>query len=196
MQVNKALFVVDLQNDFCPGGALGVPEGDQIIPNINNYVNLFLKKNFPVFVSRDWHPKNTKHFKEAGGPWPAHCIQDTEGAKFHPDFHLPKNATIMSKGTNPDLDGYSVFEARDPQNRSLIEILNSIGIDELYIAGIATDYCVKMTSLDALDNGFVVNVLTDAIKGVDKNDSEISLKEIVSKNGKLKTFSKVSEELK
>ena len=196
MQTNKALLVVDLQNDFCPGGALGVPEGDQIIPKVNNYVKLFLKKKFPVFVSRDWHPKDTKHFKQAGGPWPPHCIQNTEGSKFHPDFDIPKDAIILSKGTNPALDGYSVFEARDLKNRSFIEILNSMGIDEIYIAGIATDYCIKMTSIDALKEGFVVHVLTDAIKGVDKNDSELSIKEIVSKNGKLKTFSTVSNELK
>ena len=196
MQSKKALLVVDLQNDFCPGGALGVSEGDLIIPKINNYVDLFLKKKLPVFVSRDWHPKQSKHFKQAGGPWPPHCVQNTEGAKFHPAFHVPEDAIIMSKGTNPELDGYSVFEAHDSQNRSFSEILNSMGIDELYIAGIATDYCVKMTSLDALNSGFVVHVLTDAIKGVDKNDSERSIEAIVSKNGKLKTFSEISEELK
>lgn len=191
MQARKALLVVDIQNDFCPGGALGVREGDQIIPTVNKYVDLFLKNQLPVFVSRDWHPQDTKHFKDAGGPWPMHCIQNTRGAEFHPDFRVPDEAIILSKGTNPELDGYSVFEARDSSNKLFIELLQEMGIEKLYIAGIATDYCVRMTSLDAFKNGFVVHVLTDAIKGVDKTDSKRTIAEIAEKNGKLKTYSEV-----
>lgn len=196
MKANKALLVVDIQNDFCPGGALSVREGDQIIPVVNKYVSLFLKKHLQVFVSRDWHPEDTKHFRESGGPWPAHCVRNTEGAEFHPDFHVPEQAIILSKGTSPELDGYSVFEAQDSQKKPFIELLKEMDIDELYIAGIATDYCVKWTSLDAIKNNFIVHVLVDAIKGVDQADSERTIHEIVAKNGKLKTYPEVSKELK
>jgi len=195
MQANKALLAVDIQNDFCPGGALGVREGDQIIPVVNKYFELFIKKQLPVFVSRDWHPEETKHFRESGGPWPPHCIQETGGAEFHPDLKVPDQAIIMSKGTNPELDGYSVFDAHDSENKPFIELLKEMGIEELYISGIATDYCVRTTSLDALENGFKVYVLKDAIKGVDDDDSKHAIDEIISKNGKLKTISDVSKEL-
>ena len=195
MQTKKALLVVDIQNDFCPGGALGVRKGDQIIPTVNKYVDLFLKNQFPVFVSRDWHPENSKHFKESGGPWPAHCVKNTKGAEFHPDFQVPDDAIILSKGTDPDMDGYSVFDAHDLENKPFIDLLKKMGIDELYIAGIATDYCVRMTSLDAFKNSFKVNILTDAIKGVDEQDSKHAIDEIVAKNGKLKIFSEVLKEL-
>jgi len=195
MKANKALLVVDIQNDFCPGGALGVADGDQIIPTVNKYVDLFQGNQLPVFVSRDWHPENSKHFKESGGPWPPHCIQNSPGAEFHPDFKVPGKAIVLSKGTNPGLDGYSVFEAHDLDNKPFNQLLEDIEIEELYIAGIATDYCVKLTSLDAFKYGLKVNVLTDAIKGVDKADSQQAIAEIVAKNGKLKTYDEVSEEL-
>ncbi|UCE04885.1 MAG: nicotinamidase [bacterium] len=195
MQTNKALLVVDIQNDFCPGGALGVREGDQIIATVNKYVDLFQKNQFPVFVSRDWHPEDSKHFKESGGPWPPHCVRNTKGAEFHPDFLVPDEAIILSKGTDPEMDGYSVFEAHDSINKPFIDLLKEMGIDELYIAGIATDYCVRMTSLDAFKNSYKVNVLTDAIKGVDEQDSKHAIDEIVAKNGKLKIFSEVLKEL-
>lgn len=196
MKANKALLVVDIQNDFCPSGALGVQEGDQIIPIVNEYVELFLRNQLPVFVSRDWHPRDTSHFKASGGPWPPHCVQNTWGAKFHPDFQVPDQAIVLSKGTNPQLDGYSVFEAHDSTDKSFNELLEEMGIRELYIAGIATDYCVRMTSLNAVDYGLTVNVLTDAIKGVDKEDSQRAIAEIVTKKGKLKTYSQVLNELK
>lgn len=195
MHSKKALVVVDIQNDFCPGGALGVQEGDQIIPVLNQYVALFLKHQIPVFVSRDWHPKETKHFKQAGGPWPPHCIQGTDGAAFHPDFRIPAETTILSKGTDPDADGYSVFEAHDSKHKSFNELLQAKDIDELYIGGIATDYCVRTTSLDALENSYKVNILTDAIKGVAHEDSKRAIEEIVARNGKLKTYAEVSNEL-
>ena len=194
MQNKKSLLVVDIQNDFCPGGALGVSEGDQIIPLVNNYVQLFLDKQLPVFISRDWHPKETKHFKESGGPWPIHCVQNTKGGEFHPDFRVPEKAIILSKGTDPQSDGYSVFDAFDSNNTSFLEVLEQLDIDELYICGIATDYCVKFTVLDALKKGFKINVLVDAIKGVDKEDSKRTIAEITAKNAKMKTFADVEDE--
>lgn len=195
MKAQKALIVVDIQNDFCPGGALGVREGDRIIPTINKYVDLFLKNRLPVFISRDWHPKGTRHFKRGGGPWPPHCVQNTKGAEFHPDFRVPERTIILSKGVDPELDGYSVFEAHDLNKKPFVELLKEMNINELYISGIATDYCVRMTSLDAVQQGFKVSVLTDAIKGVDEADSKRAIEEIVAKNGNLKTYLDVLREL-
>ncbi len=196
MQNHKALLIVDVQNDFCPGGALGVQGGDKIIPNINEYADLFQKNDLPIFVSRDWHPEETKHFKEQGGPWPPHCVKNTKGAEFHPDFDVPDNATIMSKGTDPDKHGYSVFDAHDSDGRPFIELLKEKNIKELYIAGLATDYCVKETSLGALEKNFQVNVLIDSVKGVDEEDSEKAIDEIKSKGGVLKSLDDVKNELR
>jgi len=111
MQLKKALLIVDVQNDFCPGGALGVPEGDKIVPFINRYIKIFSKRKLPIFCTRDWHPARTKHFKDFGGTWPVHCIQNTRGSQFHPKLRLPKEAIPLYKGAYPEKDGYSAFEA-------------------------------------------------------------------------------------
>ncbi len=195
MPSKKALLVVDLQNDFCPGGALGVSDGDQIIPRVNEYVALFSKYRLPIFFSRDWHPPVSNHFKAAGGPWPPHCIQGTAGAQFHPELKLPAEAIIISKGTDPQADGYSVFEGRDAAGNSFLELLRQMGIQELFIAGIATDYCVRWSARDAIHHGLAVKVLLDGIKGVNKDDSERALQEIVAQNGRLTSFAEVSNEL-
>lgn len=167
MKKDKALLVVDVQNDFCPAGSLAVPKGDRIIPVINKYCSLFSKNKFAVFACRDWHPKKTRHFKQYGGLWPAHCVQDTSGAKYHRKLKLPKGAIIISKGTDPDKDSYSAFQAKDRQGRSFLRLLKQKGIKELYLGGLATDYCVKFSCLDALKNKIRSVVLLDAIKGVD-----------------------------
>jgi len=187
MTSKSALLVVDMQNDFCPGGALGVREGDQIIPLVNKYIDLFFKKQMPIFISRDWHPPETNHFKDRGGPWPVHCVQGTYGAEFHPDFQVPRQAIILSKGTDPQNHGYSVFDAKDFTSTSFSDLLKRKNINTLYICGIATDYCVRETSLDALKDNIDVYILTDAIKGVDEGDSQRALDEIVQQKGKLIT---------
>lgn len=181
MKLKKALLVVDVQNDFCPGGALAVPEADKIIPVINRYIRAFSKAKLPIFFSRDWHPKKTIHFKKFGGVWPMHCIRDTKGARFHPKLKLPKPAIIMSKGMDPEKDSYSVFQAQDTNGMSLLTRLEILGIDQIYIAGLAADYCVKYSALDALKHGFKVKVLANAIKGVNlkPGDSQRSLKQMV-----------------
>ncbi|HDQ00073.1 MAG TPA: nicotinamidase [bacterium] len=196
MKNQPALLIVDLQNDFCPGGALGVEGGDLIVPIINRYAEWFQNKGLPIFVSRDWHPEETKHFKQHGGPWPVHCVRNTKGAEFYQDFMLPENAIILSKGTDPEKHGYSVFDAHDSENRPFIELLKNKKVNELYIAGLATDYCVRMTSLDALKNGFGINVLIDAVKGVDPKDSQKAIEEIKSMGGNLKVLQDVEAELK
>jgi nicotinamidase/pyrazinamidase len=104
MRAKKALLIVDVQNDFCPGGALGIPCGDKIVPKINKYIKIFSKKKLPVFATRDWHPVKTKHFKDFGGVWPVHCIYNTRGALFHPDLKVPKEAFMLYKGMDPEKD--------------------------------------------------------------------------------------------
>lgn len=166
MTVNKrsvqALLVVDVQNDFCAGGTLAVPGAEAVIPVLNAYLDLFLKRAVPIFASRDWHPRQSSHFKR----WPEHCIQHTSGAQFHPDLRLPPGAHIISKGMNPDEDAYSAFQAIDEHGRQLDQLLKLKGIRELYVGGLATDYCVKATVRDALQAGYLVTLLLDGIRAV------------------------------
>ncbi len=194
MKRNQALLIVDVQNDFCPGGALAVPEGDAVVPALNTYLESFVKEQLPILASRDWHPQKTKHFKPYGGPWPPHCVQNTPGARFHPDLKLTSEAIILSKGMDPTSDGYSAFEATDPQGRALGDLLRSLGIRDLFVGGLATDYCVKSSVLDALKHGFNVYVLTDAVKGVEVNagDSQKALEEMTSHGAKKITYSLLS----
>jgi nicotinamidase/pyrazinamidase len=167
MQANDALIIVDVQNDFCPGGALAVTQGDQVVPVLNRYIAQCLKANVPIFATRDWHPKVTSHFSPHGGPWPPHCVQGSDGAKFHPDLALPDDAVVISKGTKADEDSYSGFHGRDRHGVELAELLRQRGVKRLFVGGLATDYCVKFTVLDGLKLGFKVVLLCDAIRAVD-----------------------------
>ncbi|HEY3081257.1 MAG TPA: bifunctional nicotinamidase/pyrazinamidase [Chloroflexota bacterium] len=171
---DAALILVDVQNDFCPGGSLAVPEGDRVVPALNRELERFTRAGRPVVASRDWHPAETTHFQSGGGPWPPHCVQDQPGARFHPALRLPRDAVVVSKGTGPREDAYSAFQARDVQGRALADILRGRGVRHLVVGGLATDYCVRATVLDALRQGFQVTVLEDAIRGVDlqPGDSE------------------------
>ena len=174
-----ALIVVDMQNDFMPGGALPVPEGDKIIPVLNEYIKLFESKGNPVFFTRDWHPENHISFKGYGGIWPPHCVQDTKGAEFHPDLHIPSdNKFIISKGYSRDFDAYSGF-----QGTVLNELLKERGIKRIFVGGVATDYCVKNTVIGGLNLGYETFVLEDGIKGVNVNpeDSEKAIDHMLSK---------------
>ena len=194
-EFKRALLVVDLQNDFCPGGALGIKDGDKIAPIINKYIKLFSKLKLPIFITRDWHPKVTKHFKNYGGQWPEHCVQDTKGSQFHPDLKLPKEAIILSKGMDPEKDSYSAFHAVDHNGTEFLNLLKIFGIKELFIGGLATDYCVRWSTLDALKAGFKVNVLIDVVKGVNlrPSDSEEAIAEITARGAKLLTFAKLAK---
>src|SRR2546421_7646540 len=175
-----ALLVVDIQNDFCPGGALGVPDGDAIIPRVNRTIALFERRGLPVLFTRDWHPRVTKHFKEFGGAWPAHCVQGAKGARFHGGLEMPKGALILAKGMDPDQDSYSAFQAFTDRGRDLESTLHELDVDELFVCGLATDYCVRATTLDGLRRGLAARVIRDAIRGVDlkPGDSEIAIKEM------------------
>lgn len=173
---SDALIIVDVQKDFCPGGSLAVPSGDEIVPVLNEYIEIFNKSSLQIFATRDWHPVNHISFKAYGGPWPPHCIKDTQGAKFHPDLRLPSNAIIVSKATTPKKEAYSGF-----QGTELRRTLKKLKIKRIFIGGLATDYCVKNTVLDAVKFGFVTFLLMDASKGVDikPQDSKIAINEML-----------------
>lgn len=192
--MKKALLVVDMQNDFCPGGALGVYGGDAIVPVLNRYMEKFSIGNETIFLTRDWHPEKTKHFKAYGGIWPAHCVQNTKGAEFHKGMNIPDKSIIISKGMDPEKDSYSAFQGEDKGGKKLLDILRAFQIEELYIGGLATDYCVKYSAIDALGYGFRVKILTDAIKGVNlkPDDSDKAIQEITHQGALLVTFSSMS----
>jgi nicotinamidase/pyrazinamidase len=181
MEQNAALILVDVQNDFCPGGSLAVSRGDEVVPVLNRYVKEFADAGLPIIATRDWHPEHTRHFKEGGGLWPRHCVQGSEGGKFHPALAIDRGVTVVSKGQSPDSDSYSGFEARTNEGILLGEFLHARGVERLFIGGLATDYCVKHTVLDALRCGFKVVVLRDAIRGVNiqPNDSKQALDEML-----------------
>ena len=167
MHEKAALLIVDVQNDFCPGGALQITDGDRVVEPINRAAQLFAAAGLPVLASRDWHPPDTRHFRAFGGVWPVHCVQGTSGAAFHPALRLPGGTVVLSKGIDPELDGYSAFEGVTVDGRMLAELLRELQVRKLYISGLATDYCVLCTTREALRSGFEVTVLTDAVAGVD-----------------------------
>lgn len=193
----RALLVVDVQNDFCPGGALAVPHGDEVVPVLNRYLNLAVQARLPILASRDWHPKTTVHFKAFGGAWPPHCIHHSPGAEFHPNLQLPSTAEVISKGMDPQQDSYSCFQGVTADGTSLLARLQHDGIQELLIGGLATDYCVKATALDARRRGFEVTVLADAIHGVNLSagDAERAIQEMRGASARLQTFDQVTSRL-
>jgi len=163
----KALIVVDVQNDFCPGGSLAVANGDEVLAPLNNLIKEFLDRGEPVYKTRDWHPARTKHFAVYGGTWPVHCVQGTRGAEFHPDLSDDPRITIISKGIDESADGYSGFDGTN-----LGDLLRDEGVEEVWVGGLATDYCVKHTVLDAVKEGFEVKALADAMRAVNINPDD------------------------
>ena len=190
----KALVIVDVQNDFCPGGTLAVAGGDRVAAPLTRLAARFAAAGLPVFASRDWHPPDTAHFQDAGGPWPVHCVRDTPGAELHPDLVLPSEAVILSKGVDPQADGYSAFEARDDAGRDLAELLAAAGVDHLLVGGLATDFCVRATVLSALSRGLGVSLLTDAVAGVNvqPDDADRAIEEMVAAGAQLTTTDQVT----
>jgi nicotinamidase/pyrazinamidase len=163
----SALLLVDVQNDFCPGGALAVADGDAVVPVLNEWIHAFRAAGRPIFASRDWHPRDSAHFTAGGGPWPPHCVQETEGAAFHADLDVD-GAVVVSKGMDPaESGGYSAFEAVDAAGRSLADRLKGAGVSHLYVGGLATDYCVRASVLDAAKEGLRVTVIGDGVRGVE-----------------------------
>jgi len=185
MKGTKALVAVDLQNDFCPGGTLEVKNGDKIVAPINELVVAFEKDGLPIAFTRDWHPRDHCSFKARGGMWPPHCVQGTSGAEFHPSLRVPSKAIVISKGTNRDRDAYSGFQETD-----LAERLRQVGAGELFVGGLATDYCVKNTVIDALRLGFKVYVITDCIRGVnlERTDSANAVRMMMTNGAKRASY--------
>ena len=175
MRKGDALLIVDVQNDLCPGGALAVREGDQVVPVLNQWIEEAERLAIPVYASRDWHPANHISFKARGGPWPPHCVQGTSGAAFHHDLKLPSNVEIISKADQPDVDSYSAFGGTD-----LAERLRRAHIRRLWLGGLTQDYCVRFSALDALREGFEVHVIVEGTRAVNvkPDDGRRALDEI------------------
>lgn len=168
--MRQALLVVDVQVDFCPGGALAVEGGDQIIHGLNTAIGAFERLGLPVFFTRDWHPPNHMSFAGHGGVWPPHCVQGSRGSAFHPDLRVPQGAPVFSKGDDPLKEAYSGF-----QGTGLEAAIREREVDEVYIGGLATDYCVKESTLDALRVGFKAVVLVDCVRAVDAKPGDGAL---------------------
>lgn len=157
-----ALLVVDVQNDFVPGGSLAVRNGDRVLAPLNHCIEVFTKRRLPAFLTRDWHPLDHCSFFAQGGSWPPHCVAGTSGAEFAAGVHCPGHAVVVSKGTSVDQEAYSGFAGTDLAAR-----LREAGVSRLFVGGLATDYCVLRTVEDALALGFAVVVLRDGVAAVD-----------------------------
>jgi nicotinamidase/pyrazinamidase len=160
-RTGDALLVVDMQNDFMPGGALGVHGGDRIVPEVNRLVEKFIARRLPIVFSRDWHPPHHCSFEEQGGIWPVHCVQHTKGAAFTTGLAMPADPSVISKATKVDHEAYSAFDGT-----GLSELLTRLEVTRLFIVGLATDYCVLETVKDARREGFEVVVLEDGVRAV------------------------------
>ena len=161
LQSGDALIIVDVQIDFCPGGALPIPDGDAVIPVLNRWLTAAVDGDVPVYASRDWHPQRHLSFVESGGRWPPHCLQDSSGARFHPDLRLPKSTAIVTKGTRFDRDQYSAFD-----ETGLAVELERRHVRRVWIGGLAQDVCVRATVLDARRHGFEAVVIEDGMRPV------------------------------
>jgi nicotinamidase/pyrazinamidase len=181
--IHSALILVDIQNDFCPGGALAVPQGDEVVDVINQLIDGFSL----VVATQDWHPENHISFKDQGGIWPPHCVQNTAGAQLHSSLKQQSIDRFFRKALAADKDSYSGFDGIDERGRWLDEVLRAGRIKKLYITGLATDYCVKETALDGLRRGYQVFIVTDAIRAVnvDAGDGDRALQELETRGARL-----------
>lgn len=175
LESSDALIVVDVQNDFLPGGSLAVPRGDRVVPVLNRYLRSCAERGLPIYATRDWHPVDHCSFKDQGGIWPPHCIAGSRGAEFAHDLALPAHTSVISKGVHGDKEAYSGF-----QGTELARLLKERGVKRLFIGGLATDYCVLNTVKDAIAEGFHVCLLEDAVRAVnlEPHDREKALQEM------------------
>ncbi len=162
-----ALMIVDVQNDFCTGGALPIEDGDKVVPILNRWIAAAVARGVPIYASRDWHPVGHVSFNERGGPWPPHCLQDSDGARFHSNLELPDSAVIVTKGVRFDQDQNSAFD-----QTGIVEQLRKDGIQRLLVGGLAEDVCVLATALDARREGFEVALIADATRPVSTQKGE------------------------
>jgi nicotinamidase/pyrazinamidase len=161
LQPGDALIVVDVQEDFCPGGALPIERGDEVVPILNRWISAAVDARVPVVASRDWHPEHHMSFAESGGEWPVHCVQDSAGARMHHDLKLPASAILVTKGAHLDRDQYSAFDGTE-----LAADLRKRGVTRVWIGGLAEDVCVRATVLDARQEGFETIVIADGTRPV------------------------------
>lgn len=185
-------MVVDLQRDFCPGGALPVREGDKIVKPVNQLIHKFVAGGLPVLFTRDWHPKDHCSFRRRGGVWPPHAVRGTPGALFQQSLYVPKGAIIISKATRKDVEAYSGFQGTDLGAR-----LRRMGVKEIYVVGLATDYCVKNTMIDGIRDGFRISIVTDCVKGVNRKrtDSATAFRKMIGMGAKTTTSQELSKSL-
>jgi len=170
---NDALLVVDVQRDFCPGGALAVPEGDQVVPVLNRWIDHARQRGAAIAASCDWHPPAHVSFDSQGGPWPEHCVARSEGAEFHPELQLPEEAIVIKKGIRPDADAYSAFDQTE-----LAAMLKDRGVQRVWIGGLALDVCVRASALDAVEHGFETHLISDACRAVEPGHRAAALDEL------------------
>ncbi len=161
LEPGDGLLLVDVQNDFCPGGTLPLDQGDAVVPVLNRWLEAAVAKGIPIYASRDFHPAGHPSFREQGGPWPVHCLQDTPGAAFHPGLKLPARTVLVTKGTRFDQDQNSAFDQTGFAAR-----LRSDGVERLWVGGLALDVCVLATVLDGLREGFAVWVIREGTRPV------------------------------
>jgi nicotinamidase/pyrazinamidase len=172
-EAGDGLLVVDVQVDFCPGGKLPIEEGDRILPVLNHWLEAAAGSAIPIYASRDWHPEHHVSFEKKGGKWPPHCIQDTKGSEFHPELHLPGGTVKVTKGVRLDQDQNSAFD-----ETGLADQLRRDGVKRLWVGGLAQDVCVLATVLDALKEGFHVNLILDATRPVSPEGGEEALRKM------------------
>ena len=167
IQAGDALIVVDVQIDFCPGGALPIPDGDVVVPVLNRWIDAAARAGIPIYFSRDWHPEGHVSFRKERGPWPQHCVQDSNGARFHPDLHRPESAVVITKGTHAGRDQYSAFD-----ETGLADDLRTRGVTRVWIGGLAQDVCVRATVLDACREKFETSLIVDGTRPVTPSGAE------------------------
>jgi nicotinamidase/pyrazinamidase len=165
LRTGDALLLIDIQKDFCKGGELAVEDGDGVVPICNRWIDDAVSAGVPILASRDWHPVGHPSFRESGGPWPAHCIQDSDGARFHPDLRLPPSTIVVTKGVRFDHDQYSAFD-----ETGLGDYMRRQGVARVLVAGLAEDVCVRASVLDGRTEGFEVVLIADGTRPVNRAD--------------------------
>jgi nicotinamidase/pyrazinamidase len=190
LQKGDALLIVDVQQDFCPGGALAIENADRILPVLKHWIQQASHTGRPIYASRDWHPEGHISFKEQGGKWPSHCIQGSEGAEYHPDLHLPEDVVKVTKGVRFDQDQNSVFDETGLGDR-----LKRDGVSRLFVGGLALDVCVLASVLDARKAGFDVKLIEDATRAVDAEEGRQALSQIKKAGAEIVSTAAVDPEI-
>lgn len=173
VQQGDALLIVDVQNDFIPGGALPVPHGDEIVPVLNDWIAAAREANVPIYASRDWHPFNHISFEDEGGRWPSHCVRETPGASFAQDLDLQEDVAVLSKAEKPEKEAYSAFDGTELADR-----LRKSGVKRLWVGGLALDYCVRASVLDAVKSGIEAHLILPATRAIAEETAKKAIEDM------------------